>query len=104
MSEWQALILALALGIGYNALIANAQRTQPADHGLTALWVVIGVAGVLLVSCTVKHSTDWLALYWQGKAIRLSNAQHAAWYEFKFFAAAGLPMVLGSLWRFYKRL
>jgi len=30
----------------------------------------------------------------------LSNSQHAAWYELKFFIAAGTPMVVGSLWRY----
>ena len=30
----------------------------------------------------------------------LTNQQHAAIYELKFFIAAGLPMFVGSLWRY----
>ena len=100
MTEAQALILAFAFGCGYNWLIARWGKSGNGD-GFTALWVVLGVAATLAISATVTHShLARLQIVWQGEVVVLSNSQHAAWYELKFFIAAGLPMVVGSLWRY----
>jgi len=103
VSETQALLLALAFGIGFNWLIAKWGATEFGD-GFTALWVVIGVAVTLVISATVTHGHSVkLDLVWRGQVIVLTNQQHAAWYELKFFIAAGLPMFFGSLNRYLQK-
>jgi hypothetical protein len=100
MTELQALATALMFGIAYNALIVRWSRSQWGD-GFTALWVVIGVMATLLISAFVTRSPlARLHLTWHGEVIVLSNAQHAAWFELKFFIATGVPMFFGSLWRY----
>ena len=99
MTETQGLLLAFAWGVVFNWLITRWGRSQFAD-GFTAVWVVIGVFVTLVISATVHVSLPRLHLTWQGAAIVLSNQQHAAIYELKFFMAAGLPMFVGSLWRY----
>ena len=100
MTEAQALALACAFGVFYNWLITRWGRSQWGD-GFTALWVVIGVAVTLLISTFVTRSPlARLHLTWREEVIVLSNAQHAAWFELKFFVATGVPMFVGSLWRY----
>lgn len=104
MSEAQALLLAFLFGIAFNWLITKWGKSGYGD-GFTALWVVIGVAVTLLISATVTHGhTVRLALEWRGQSLVLSNQQHAAWYELKFFIAAGIPMFVGSLWRYLDKM
>ena len=104
MSEAQALLLAFLFGIAYNWLITRWVKSGYGD-GFTALWVVIGVFVTLLISSFVTHGhTVKLVLEWQGQALVLSNQQHAAWYELKFFIAAGIPMFVGSLWRYLDKM
>lgn len=100
MTEVQALALAFGFGCVFNWLIVRWAKTGYGD-GFTALWVVLGVFGTLFISAFVTRSPlARLHLTWQGEVLVLSNAQHAAWYEFKFFIASGLPMFFGSLWRY----
>lgn len=100
MTEVQGLLLALAFGVGFNWLIARWGRSGYGE-GFTALWVVIGVFVTLCISAFVTRSPlARLHVTWQGDVVVLSNAQHAAWYELKFFIASGLPMFLGSFWRY----
>jgi hypothetical protein len=100
VTEVQALTLAFAFGVGYNWLIAKWGRSGNGD-GFTALWVVIGVLMTLIISSTVSRSPlPRLHIVWNGELLVLTNAQHAAWLELKFFIAAGIPMFFGSLWRY----
>ena len=99
MTETAAHALAFAFGLGYNWLIARWGKTRYGD-GFTALWVVVGVLVTLAISSLAQVSLPRLALYWQGASLQLTNQQHAAIYELKFFIAAGIPMFFGSLWRY----
>lgn len=99
MNEWQALGLAVCCGIGYNWLVGRHNRPE-----LTLLWVVLGCALTLALSTLVEHQTVRLAIEWHGRHIVLTNSQHAAVFELKFFVVTGLPMIIGSLWRHYRRL
>lgn len=100
MTEVQALALAFAFGCFYNWLIARWGKSGYGD-GFTALWVVGGVAATLIISTFVTRSPlPRLHIMWNGDLLILTNAQHAAWLELKFFIATGLPMFFGSLWRY----
>lgn len=100
MTEVQGLALAFGFGIVFNWLIARWVKSGYGD-GFTALWVIIGVFVTLLISSFVTRSPlARLHITWQGDVVVLSNAQHAAWYELKFFVASGIPMFVGSLWRY----
>lgn len=99
MTETQALILAFGFGCFFNWLIVQQAKAGYGD-GFTALWVVIGVFTTLLISSLVTVSLPRLQVYWNGDLVTLTNQQHAAIYELKFFVASGLPMFIGSLWRY----
>jgi len=100
MNEWQALLLAIAFGVGFNAWVDRHNRPE---H--TVFHVIIGVAVTLSISALVEHQTVRLALHdpFSNQLIFLTNAQHAALFELRFFAASGLPMIIGALARHYKR-
>ena len=97
MTETQGLLLAFGFGVLYNWLIVQVE--QRGTRGVTGLWVVGGVFCTLLISAMVHVDLPPLYLLWLGQPLVLSNQQHAAFFELKFFAASGLPMVVGSLWR-----
>lgn len=99
MTETTALALAFVFGCGLNWLIVRLARVGYGD-GFTALWVIVGVFGTLLISSLATYSLPRLHITWQGEVLMLTNQQHAAWYELKFFIASGLPMFIGSLWRY----
>lgn len=99
MTEVQGLVLAFAWGCLFNWLIVRWAKSGYGE-GFTAIWVVIGVFMTLLISSAVRVSLPRLHLSWFGTDLILSNQQHAAIYELKFFIAAGIPMVVGSLWRY----
>lgn len=99
MTETAALALAFAFGCGLNWLIVRLAKAGYSE-GFTALWVVFGVLGTLVISSLVTYSLPRLHIMWNGEAVVLTNQQHAAWYEFKFFMASGLPMFVGSMWRY----
>jgi hypothetical protein len=101
MSETLGLLLAFAFGLAYNWLIGYFEKKQV--DGLTGLWVVGGVLGTLIIAALVQVNLPRLQLLWLGHPMILTNPQHAAIYIFKFMAASGLPMVLGSLWRHWRR-
>jgi hypothetical protein len=104
VSEPVALLLAFGFGLAYNALLT---RRMAADGGRPrpmALWVVGGVLATLALSALVEHQTIRLVLHWQGRPIQLTNAQHAALFELRFFVATGAPLAAGSLWRYWQRL
>jgi hypothetical protein len=99
MTETAALFLAFAFGVMFNWLIVRWGKSGYGD-GFTALWVVIGVFATLVISSLAQVSLPRLQFYWHGDLVTLTNQQHAAIYELKFFIAAGLPMFVGSLWRY----
>lgn len=104
MNEPVALSIALLFGVAYDQLLVWLARRWPQTEGLKAFWVVIGVLVTLGISAGVTQQTYRLALYWRDEQLLLSNAQHAAFFELRFFAAAGLPMVFGGLWRYWQSL
>lgn len=99
MTETAALALAFAFGVCFNWLITRWGKSGYGD-GFTALWVVIGVFATLVISSLAHIPLPRLHIYWNGDMLTLTNQQHAAIYELKFFIAAGLPMFVGSLWRY----
>lgn len=103
MSETQGLALAFGFGCGYNWLIGRLVQRGQVD-GYAALWVVFGVFVTLCISALVHVSLPRLQVFWLGSPLVLSNQQHAAVYELKFFIAAGVPMLAGSLWRYWRTL
>lgn len=100
MTEIWALVLAFVFGCVYNWLIARWGRSGYGG-GLTGIWVALGVAGTLAISALVQTTTIRLHFTWQGEALVLTNAQHAALFELRFFIATGTPMLYGSLRRFF---
>lgn len=102
MTTLQACLLLFCVCVGYNWLISRVINKNP-QHGLTSLWVVAGVLGVLLVGALV-NDLDTQYLYWPDTVFPLSHSQLAAWLFLRLFAAAGLPMVAGSLWRYLRSL
>lgn len=98
MSESGALALAVLFGSGFNWAYSRWGLRQ----NLTAFWGVFGVLATLAISAMVSVSLPKLQLFWMGQPVVLSNQQHAAIYELKFFMASGTPMTLGSLWRAWK--
>jgi hypothetical protein len=99
VTETQGLILAFGFGCGYNWLIVRWGKSEWGE-GFTALWVVIGVFVTLLISAMVHVSLPRLYVNWLGNPLALTNQQHAAIFELKFFIATGIPMFLGSIWRY----
>lgn len=104
MSEPVALSIALLFGIIYDQLLVWLARRWPQTEGLKAFWVVIGVLITLGISAGVAHQTVRMVFYWRDAELVLTNAQHAAFFELRFFCAAGLPMVFGGLWRYWQTL
>ena len=95
MSEPVSHLVQLAFGIVYNEAIRRGLLRD-----MVSIQVVFGVLGVLVIASHVSPaSTGWLLL----AGVQLSNAQHAVVFIFQQLAFAGLPMVLGSLWRWYSR-
>lgn len=94
MNEYTGYSVAFAFGLAYNWLVGRHE-----EDGLTALWVVFGVAVTLLLAAFTKSDAGRLALYWNDHAIQLSNQQHAALWCLRFFVLTGAPMAGGSLWR-----
>ncbi len=104
MSETTGLLLALLFGIAYNKLYAHyggETAWGTAKVAPTGLWVVCGVSAVLLIAALVDD-TD-VQLIWPTMT-SLSRHTYASIHLFKFFAAAGLPMVAGSVWRNWQKL
>ena len=99
MTESLALIIAFVFGLSYNYLIGRWIASGYAD-GMTGIWVAVGVFITLCISALPETTTARLQLYWLGNPIILTNQQHAAIYELKFFIAAGIPMLAGSIWRY----
>jgi hypothetical protein len=97
MREWQGWLLALAFGIGWNLLLG--WRLRHGQRGLLAFWVIGGVLGTLLISALVTQSLGRLVVRWNGELLSLTNQQHAALYELRFFICSGLPLAFGSLRR-----
>lgn len=91
MTELQALVAQLLFGLVYNRVIGRGFLRD-----LVSIQVVLGIMGVLVIAAHVRDDT-MMRLAVNG--VPLSNAQHAAWFLFKQLAAAGLPMVSGSLRR-----
>jgi hypothetical protein len=102
MSEPQGLALAFLCGCSYNWLISRWARSRFGD-GMTGIWVAIGVLMTLALSSMVRVSLPRLHFVWLGEPLILSNQQHAALYELKFFLATGIPMLVGSVWRYLTR-
>ena len=97
-----ACALLFVLCIAYNLLIDRTiQRNH--QHGLTSLWVVAGVLLVLVVGGAIP-TIEPLYWYWSDHVVPLTDGQLAAWLYLRLFAAAGTPMVLGSLWRYLRSL
>ena len=103
MKETHGLALAFLFGCGYNWILSRSvngeRRGEYRDDGLTAFWVIGGVLATLLIASLVRVSLPRLVFYWHGEALALTNQQHAVIYLLKFFAASGLPMTVGALWR-----
>lgn len=99
MTEESGLQLAFLFAVLLNWIMTIVHR-RTGNQGFTLLWVIVGCLGVLIIAALVPDSdSNKLALYWAGKPIKLSNHAHASFYELKFFVFAGIPMVLGVLWR-----
>ncbi len=76
-----AIFLLVLFGIGYNLVVAEWERKKYLE-GFTSLAVVAGVLITLLIEA---------GLNWQAAVLTLIC-----------FAASGLPMVIGSVWRYAK--
>lgn len=95
MSESAAWLVQLAFGLVYNEAIRRGFL-----HDLVSIQVVLGVLGVLVIA---SHVSDASVGRLTVDGLRLSNAQHATLFLFQQFAWAGMPMVLGSLWRWWNK-
>lgn len=95
MTEVQALGVQFVFGLAYNEVIRRGFLRD-----LVSLQVVVGTLVVLVLAA---HVTDVGLTRLFVAGVPLTNAQHAAWFVFQQLAAAGLPMVLGSLWRHWQR-
>jgi len=73
----------VTFGIGYNALVERLEREIP-DHGYTSILVVGGVVVTLIGAAFLVGLTNALLV---GLC----------------FAASGLPMIAGSMYRFIRR-
>ena len=72
-----------AFGVAYNALVAYLEREVP-EHGYTAFLVVGGVMATLIGAAFIVGLTSTLLI---GLC----------------FIASGLPMIIGSVWRWLRR-
>lgn len=95
MTVSQAGFLLFIFGICFNLLIDREIAKDP-RHGLTAIWVVIGVAATLLVCALVNVDSACYILGGNG----MTDGQQAAWLLFRLFICSGLPMVFGSFRRY----
>lgn len=98
MTVTQAGVLLFIFGICFNWLIDREIKNNP-NHGLTALWVVIGVAATLLVCSLIETHETCCFL---GEKC-LTDGQQAAWLLFRLFICSGSPMVYGSFRRYLLR-
>lgn len=80
-----ALIGLFAFGLAYDGLVGWLER-QGHHRGIVSLLVV---AGVLVT----------LGVVWAALTGRTMQADHVMAYILAGFAASGLPMIVGSLWR-----
>ncbi len=78
---WTALVGLLLFGTLYNGLVAYLERKKYIE-GFVSLMVVGGVVITLMGAALIS---------WQASAI-----------VFACFAASGLPMVAGSIWRYMR--
>lgn len=104
MNETTGLLLALLFGIAYNKLYAHyggVTTWGTAKIAPTGLWVTCGVLVVLVIAALVDDASAQLT--WPAMAT-LNRHAYASIHLFKFFAAAGLPMVIGSVWRNWQKL
>lgn len=95
MTDDQALGVAFIFGFVYNLFIDWLHTKFGGDGGFVSLEVVAGVLGVLVIGALIEKPSRY-----QFQGIVLSNAQSAAWLFLRLFAAAGVSMVIGSLWRY----
>lgn len=98
MTEVEAIIAAFLFGLIYNWIVGRLHARFGTDHGLVSLEVVGGVLGVLAIGALIQHPSRF-AFHAFGLDFVLSNAQSATWLYLRLFAAAGLPMVVGSMAR-----
>lgn len=77
------LLLLLMGGVLYNWLVEYSQRQLPRVHGLTA-WLVVG--GVL----------------WTLVGLLLLTDRHTFFLALLAFAFSGLPMIIGSMVRYWR--
>ena len=77
------LLLLLMGGVLYNWLVDYSQRQLPRVHGLTA-WLVVG--GVL----------------WTLVGLLLLTDRHTFFLALLCFVASGLPMIIGSMVRYWR--
>lgn len=97
MSEELALFLAFVFAVFYDMAFTRwGQRQQ-----LTVFWVIGGVAATLFFASIVNLPPKRYHLFWDGREIVLTNAQHAALHTLKFFIATGIPMFLGAIRRWW---
>lgn len=95
MTVNQAWVFLFVFGLFFNLLI-DREITKNAQHGLTAIWVVIGVSVTLLI-CSLVTVDDTYVFCGDEQ---LTYGQHAAWLVFRLFIGSGLPMVFGSFRRY----
>jgi hypothetical protein len=98
MTENQALLAAFGFGVLYNWFIGRLHLRYGGDRGYVSLEVVGGVLAVLAIGTLINNPPRFYFIAF-GQTVMLSNAQCAAWLYLRLFMAAGVPMVLGSLWR-----
>lgn len=98
-------LLGLLFGLGFNWYVTREERAG--RRGFVALWVVVGVSVTLLLSVpTVSRVIDQQSACVAGK--RMLGASVISWLIIREilieFAATGLPMTAGSLWRYWQAL
>ncbi len=103
-SDFWGWLTTFVFGVAFNWHIGRLGARRAAQ-GLNSIFVVSGVGITLLIAASVPDNTNHKLLFtWQSTPVVLSNHAHAVIYLLPFFAAAGLPMVLGSLWRHLRTL
>lgn len=101
--ETLGLLTALLFGVAFNWHIDTLNRKN-GDLGMTGIFVVAGVGITLLIAALVPDNSAPLVMFWNGAPLVLGHNVAAVFYVLPFFAASGLPMVAGSLWRYLRTL
>ena len=101
--ETLGLLAALLFGVAFNWHIDNFNRKN-GDLGMAGIFVVAGVSITLLIAALVPDNPAPLIMAWNGTPFVLGHNVAAVLYVLPFFAASGLPMVAGSLWRYLRTL